>query len=261
MVFETELKKLGLNDKEAAVYLSCLQLGPSPVQPIARKAKVVRATTYVVLEALMEMGLVTKYKEGKKTLFAAEPPHQLGRLVEKEQEKIKEKQRELDNLLPELQVLMKSSEDRPTIRYFAGLEGLNAIRREMVMYSEAGDLWRNFTPVDHLDAVFGQNNIVYKQRSAKKIRSQTLMTTKSERLRDEMLITGNQGLSETRYIPPDRFPSSSGMTIYRDRIAIGNFTGKLGGVVIESDTMADMMIRLFELAWSTGFTADTLDKN
>src|SRR6185436_5706207 len=105
MIFEAELKKLGLKDKEAAVYLSCLQLGPSPVQPIARKAKVVRATTYVVLESLMNRGLITKYKEGKKTLFSAEPPRQLMRLLEKEREDIQEKQRELEHILPELQVI------------------------------------------------------------------------------------------------------------------------------------------------------------
>ena len=66
MEYIQELTNLGLKDKEASVYLSCLELGPSPVQPIARKAKVVRATTYVILESLMNMGLVTKFKEGKK---------------------------------------------------------------------------------------------------------------------------------------------------------------------------------------------------
>ena len=85
MVFQKELKRLGLKDKEAAVYVACLELGPSPVQQISRKAQVVRATTYVVLEALLERGLVTQYKEGKKTLFSAEPPRQLMRLLEKQE--------------------------------------------------------------------------------------------------------------------------------------------------------------------------------
>ena len=66
MEYIQELTSLGLKDKAAAVYLASLEIGPSPVQPIAKKAKVVRATTYVVLEELMQMGLVTKYKEGKK---------------------------------------------------------------------------------------------------------------------------------------------------------------------------------------------------
>ncbi|MBI3251348.1 MAG: TrmB family transcriptional regulator, partial [Candidatus Andersenbacteria bacterium] len=65
MEFIQALKHLGLKDKEAAVYLAALQLGPSPVQNIARRANVVRATTYVILEDLQKKGLVTHYKEGK----------------------------------------------------------------------------------------------------------------------------------------------------------------------------------------------------
>src|SRR3990167_6712494 len=81
-----ELMSLGLKDKEVVVYLSCLELGPSPAQVIAKKAGVVRATTYVILEELMNMGLVTKYKEGKKTMFSAEAPRQLLRLLERQEE-------------------------------------------------------------------------------------------------------------------------------------------------------------------------------
>ncbi len=250
MVFEKELKKLGLKDKEAAVYLASLQLGPSPVQRIARKAKVVRATTYVVLEALMKDGLVTKYKEGKKTLFSAEPPRQLMRLVEREQEYINDKKDELEALLPELQVLMKSSEDRPTVRYFAGVEGLHAMRQEMVMYTGSDDTWYSFTPIDHLTAVFGIEDVVYQQRLAKGIKSKTIFSTKSETLRKKFLLEEPiDTLTERKFVSPDYFPSQSGMTIFSDRIAIGSFTGKLGGVIIESAGMADMMRRMFELAW------------
>lgn len=91
MPFIQELKHLGLKDKEAAVYVAALQLGPSPVQVIARKAKVVRATTYVILEDLLKKGLVTSYKEEKKTLFSAEPPRQLMRLIEIEEEQLQDK--------------------------------------------------------------------------------------------------------------------------------------------------------------------------
>lgn len=250
MVFEEELKKLGLKDKEAAVYLASLQLGPSPVQRIARKAKVVRATTYVVLEALMKDGLVTKYKEGKKTLFSAEPPRQLMRLVEKEQEKINERKGELEDLLPELQILMRGAGDRPTVRYFEGREGLRVMRREMVMSTNSGETIYNFTPVDHLDAVFGRDELLYyEQRVAKKIHTKTIFTTKSKQLRQDVLSEFSK-YSERKFVPPESFPSTSGMSIFGNKIAIGSFTGKLGGVIVESDAMSDMMRRLFLLAWT-----------
>lgn len=257
MVFQKELKRLGLKDKEAAVYLSCLELGPAPVQQIARKAKVVRATTYVVLEALAQRGLVTQYKEGKKTLFSAEPPSQLMRLLEKQEETIEEKKHELTNMLPELQALIKISGERPSVRYFDGIEGLRAIRREMMMYSDASDTWYNFTPVDQLEAVLKREEEPWRrQRVAKKIKIKTIFTTRSPQTRRQMSETSDP-LSERRYISYELFPSTSGMTVFKDRIAIGSFTGKIGGVIIESSSMANMVRRLFELAWLGAESVDT----
>jgi sugar-specific transcriptional regulator TrmB len=250
MIMQKELKKLGLKDKEAAVYLACLELGSAPVQKISRKARVVRATTYVVLNALAQKGLVTQFKEGKKTLFSAEPPLQLTRLIEKREERLQEQKKELNTLLPELQALMKAGQGI-FVRYFEGTEGLRAMRQEMVMYTSPGDIWYHFSPIDHLEAVFGREETKYStQRVAKGIRSKTIFTTKSEKLKEELMATAVGELAERRFVSPDDFPSASGMTIFRNRIAIGSFTGKIGGVIIESDAIADMHRRLFELAWS-----------
>lgn len=250
MEYIQELTNLGLTDKEAAVYLSCLELGPSPVQPVARKAKVVRATTYVILDSLMKMGLVTKYKEGKKTLFSAETPHQLLRLLERQEEAIQEKQHDLESILPGLQMLTKAAGDKPSVRYFAGKEGLHAMRQEIIMYSHAGDTMLNFTPADHLNSVFPDNeDTYYPHRLAKGIYAKTLFTTKSDSLKKRWLIDNSTKKSEYRFVPSEKFPVPAGMTIFRDRLAIGSFTGKLFGVVIESEQMTSMMRSIFNLAW------------
>jgi sugar-specific transcriptional regulator TrmB len=250
MEYIQELTNLGLKDKEAAVYLSCLELGPSPVQPIARKAKVVRATTYVILDSLMNMGLVTKYKEGKKTLFSAETPRQLMRLLEKQEEQIREKEQSLESILPELQMITKAAGDKPLVRYFEGKEGLRAIRQEMIMYCRPEDMLYNFTPADHLLAVFPDDEDThYAQRIAKHVSAKTLFTTKSEKIKKHWI--SQTGLTERRFVSPERFPVPGGMTIYRDRIAIGSYTGKLFGAIIESQQVADMMRAMFELAWES----------
>ncbi len=250
MEYIQELRNLGLKDKEAAVYLSCLELGPSPVQPIARKSKVVRATTYVILESLMNMGLVTKYKEGKKTLFSAETPRQLMRLLERQQEEIQEKQHELETILPELQMLTKAGDDKPSVRYFEGKEGLHAIRQEIVMYPRSGDIIYNFTPADHMIGAFpAHEDRNFIQRVAKGVRAKTIFTTTSPTLKKKWLSAEYSKRTERRFVPPEKFPVPAGMTVYQDRIAIGSYTGKLFGAIIESEQMAQMMISLFELAW------------
>jgi sugar-specific transcriptional regulator TrmB len=257
MEFIQELKKLGLKDKEAAVYLASLELGPAPVQNIARKSKVVRATTYVILEDLMQMGLITHYKEGKKTLFSAEPPLQLNRLLEKQEEDIREKKEGLTHFLPELQAVIKSNTDRPSVRYFEGTEGLRAIRQEIVMYTQPGDIVYNFTPLDYINAIFPENSSsYYKQRVARGIQAKTIFTTSSQKIKKQILSLMAEHRTDFRFIPPELYPGGGGTTIFRDRVAMGTYTGKISGLIIENSELADMMRNLFDLAW---ITAETID--
>ena len=250
MEFLTELKKIGLTDKEAAVYLALLQMGPSPVQLAARKSKVVRATTYVVLEALAKKGLVTQFKEGKKTLFSAESPRQLLRVLEKQEEEIREKERELEVMLPELQVLMKSEGDRPSVRYFEGEEGIRAIRQEIIMYAKPGSIIRNLTPADYLEAQFPHDRHTYfKQRVAKRVRSKTIFTTTSQDHKDRLLSAEFAQLSERIYVSPEYFSSAGAITVFGDRVAMSSYVGETGGVIIESKTIANTMQDLHRLAW------------
>jgi sugar-specific transcriptional regulator TrmB len=68
------LIKLGLSEKEAAVYLATLELGEDTALNIAEKSQVNRTTTYVILEKLMKLGLASTVERGKKTVFVAEDP-------------------------------------------------------------------------------------------------------------------------------------------------------------------------------------------
>ena len=75
------LEKFGLPEKEAKVYLASLKLGPAPVQTIAKEAKVVRPTAYVMIESLQRRGLMGETKKGKRRLFIAGRPDHLRYLL------------------------------------------------------------------------------------------------------------------------------------------------------------------------------------
>ena len=90
-MLERDLQEIGLNEKEAKVYLAALELGQSVVQDIAKKAGVNRATTYFVIEGLMKMGLMSSFHKGKKQYFVAADPDRLIRVVEQEKGSIERK--------------------------------------------------------------------------------------------------------------------------------------------------------------------------
>ena len=250
MPYHDELKKIGLSEKESAVYQAALGLGPSTVQIIARHAKVARGTTYVVLEALMDQGLISKYNEGKTTLFVASPPRQLVRLLDRREEELRQYRTDLNRLLPELHAYMKGSNGKPNVRYYGGPEGLRAMRYEMARASRPGDTWYNFTPADYLHDVFGDGDFLFdKTRLARAIYSKTIFTTSSAERKNDILAIPYRKRIQRKFIPPEEFRGKSGITIYRDRVAIGNLTGTIGGVIIESRATADTMRDFFEALW------------
>lgn len=252
MDFEPDLKKLGLSDKEAAVYLATLGLGPSTVQQIGRRAKVARATTYLVLDSLVKTGLVTKYESEGKTLFAADNPLQLERILEKREEHLKESRQDLEELLPRLQAFVQASDDRPVVRYYDGLDGLKRIRSEMTMYSHPGDIWRHFSPIDAMRAVFKEEDFTYvQQRKAKRIHSRSIFTTKSNKVKAELLDSAQKKWAERKFIDPKRYTSSSGATFFAGRVALATYGGKMGATIIESESVAQMMAEFFDLLWDS----------
>src|SRR5579872_3888651 len=110
MTIQTILKNYGLNDKEIAVYLALIDLGPSPVRVIGQKAGVNRGTTYDILKELMQQGLVTYYHKRTKQYFAAEPPETIIHALESKQDQLEQIKKEVKQSLPELQSIFEKTE-------------------------------------------------------------------------------------------------------------------------------------------------------
>ncbi|MEX2054756.1 MAG: hypothetical protein WD972_01115, partial [Candidatus Andersenbacteria bacterium] len=154
-------------------------------------------------------------------------------------------------LLPRVEALMKNPNGQPIVRYYARRDGLQAMRQEMARYSTRGDTWYSVVPMDSLMAIFGKDEFLYyKQRCARGIKSQSIFSTTSESLRQKLFATAAVHCAERKYVPPTVYSSDSGLTIFRDRVAIGSFkNNKCSGLVIESASVATMMSELFNLAW------------
>ncbi len=240
-----ELEKLGLSDKEALVYLASLELGPSPVQVIARKAEVNRATTYVMIEALLQKGLMSTFDKGKKTLYTAEKPERLHRIVHHERASVDEKELVIKRLLPDLEAISDAAGERPKVSFFEGVEGLEAMR-ETIFESGANkmediisyDDLRHLLPEEH----WKKHN---KKLDIKKIKGRALFTTESGKENP----ADPTGLWEYKKLPHKLFPMHGELTVYGDRVAMIALRGKLVGVIVESKEMATMVRTLFDLAW------------
>jgi sugar-specific transcriptional regulator TrmB len=242
---ERELQKLGLSEKEAKVYLASLELGPSVVQLIARKAGVNRATTYVMIESLIKKGLMSSFEKGKKRFFTAEPPEQLLAILRKQESEIKEKEKSLEELLPELRALFAGAEEKPRVRFFEGLEGLKALQND-ILNSKFSSL-EEFVALDECYRILPPGEKDHRQKIAEKTKDipvRVIYTTSKGKILPQF-----EGKRERRFVPLEKFPFTTEINIYGSKVAIASCKGKVIGVIIENKDIADALRAFFNLAW------------
>lgn len=239
------LKKIGLSENEAKVYLALLGLGSSTAQQIAQKAELKRPTTYVQLETLMRRGLIASFEKGVKTFFRAEDPEHLKQVLEKEKEEQKERASTLENILPELGNLYLSAGERPRVRFFEGVEGLKTIQDEFLK-SRAKKI-KSVVNVDDVVEIFPTHPEKYAPRRVQKgIESKLIYTSKNGDILKE---SDAQMLRESKFIPPEKFPFSGDLAIYLNNVAMSVHRKKPFGVVIESEEIAKSLESVFDLLW------------
>ncbi len=131
--------KFGLSDKEIAVYLSLLKLGPSPVRKVASEAGVNRGTTYDILKSLQDQGLVSYFHEEKRQYFIAEDPKALIGALDSKKLKIDSLRSDLLALLPEFRSIQYVIEERPVVKFYEGLQGIRTILQDVLTSTEDYD--------------------------------------------------------------------------------------------------------------------------
>lgn len=240
-----ELKSLGFSDKEAAVYLAALQLGLSPIQDLAKKSGVNRATTYVLVDSLIKRGLIGVFiKEGRK-LFAAESPDKLVSLLRLQRQELEEKERELTAVLPQLLAIYNVEGAKPKIRYLEGFDGVQSV---MNFFEQSEGEFVQFVSIDEVE----------KLKAFFQFRSQHLNSLRRRGVSYRLLAAVDEpdfskipqlSGGEIRLIPTGRFPLKGDISVRGSTVFIYSFQEKMIGIVITSPDIANTVRQLFNLAW------------
>lgn len=241
-----QLKSIGLSDKEAKVYLAMLELGPSSMLEIAAKAGVNRPTAYVQIESLKKMGLVSTQTKGKKHLFIAEDPEQLGIVIDREKKFIEQKKDSLTEILPELKNIFHLAGEQPQVRFFEGKEGIEKMLQEFLKTKEK-IIYGISSRDDVVNALPLEEFKIYaKERVKKKIHSKWIYTSKEGPIGPEQ---EEEFLSRQKYISSEKLPFSADITIFDDSVAISALRGKLSGAIIQHKEIANSFRGLFDFVW------------
>ena len=241
-MLQKELENLGMDDKEAYVYLSLLEIGEANVAKISKKSGVKRTTVYNAIEALKEKGLVSSTIKKQNTLYLAEDPRKL-------EQHLGEKMLSLKSILPELLSLSNFIDKKPRIRYFEGIEGVKEAYRDTLNYPGRETLaWASQNAVKYFESDWLWKNYL-PRRIEKKIWQRAIVPNNPEMR--SFTSEDQKHLRRTKFIPKDKLPFEVEINLYGEqRIAIMSFEEKLS-LIVESKKIYNTLKNIFEIMWET----------
>ncbi|MFA6797247.1 MAG: helix-turn-helix domain-containing protein [Candidatus Paceibacterota bacterium] len=231
------LKNIGLNEKEARVYLALLKFDETDVSDIALEAGIKRPTTYIILDELRKKGLVLKIPNAKKAIYKAKAPDEL-------YEQSKNSIYQFEKYLPKLRAIAPSKQAIKTY-YFEGVDGIKD-----AMYYRINDL-DNST----IEGFWAKNDNIPKAVA------DIFEKWNIDRQKYKLLISGltpdhpstreyvekyKDFYSNLRFAMPSEYNSDISIEITKEfvRIIDGH---EMKGIIIENDRVADTVRQIFKL--------------
>lgn len=233
-MFEKYLQEIGLNEKEAAIYLALLEVDNASVIDVSKKTKINRSTVYFTLEGLMKKGLVSETQVGKKVHYQAEAPERLETYVERQKVLLTEKSKRLKDIIPELKGIQRKEGERPIIKFFEGREGVVSAYEEF--YSSLDDKEKGGYLIYNMDLLNDtysedEQERFYQIRANKKVLP-TVVYNKKEG--DHTFVS--KGV-RTR-LDADKYPISADISIVGDKIILSTLGDYISSFIIKSRDIA-----------------------
>lgn len=233
------LKQLGLSEKQAKIYLACLELGETSVKEMALKSGIKRTTIYDIIDDMLNAGYVRTTTKGKKIKYLATEPEELAILIKKREALLKQ-------ILPELNSLNNVGGGlKPKIWFFEGEEGLRTVYNDLLKYP--GTKVYGWASED-MERVLGEEwcmNYVTR-RAGKKIEENLIfpITDVMEKYKEG----DKKYLRKSKIVDPKKYKLNIEINIYEKRIAIMSGHDKMG-IIIESQPIAETMKLIFKMCW------------
>lgn len=233
------LKQIGLNEKQAKIYLAALELGETTVKEIAKKAEIKRTTIYDLIDEMIESGLIKQTIKESRKKFIATSPEELQMIIQKRETLLKQ-------IMPALNSMSNVDKIKPKIRFYEGREGLIEVYNDTLKHS--GEILA-FASEDILKVLGVDWAASYiRQRVKKRIYYKGIIS-KSALIEKEFIGKDQEQMRSSKIIDSQKYPFSNEIMIYgHQKIAIVSARDSMG-VIIESAEIYRTQKSIFELLW------------
>jgi sugar-specific transcriptional regulator TrmB len=246
-VLRGALTTLGCDDKEARLFLACFTRGSSTLPDLIKTSRLQRSTAYLVMDSLLQKGLVREdHRVYGKTFTALEPEGLMRKLAAK-QRQVGRQHLALEERLGELQAIYERSEVRPHVRTYQGVNGLLGVWRDILTAKSEILIWTNQATESKLFDTAQHNQFISERREAGHYARVLAVRNAAGR---KLQLGDRASLRETRLLPQD-IEFSAETYLYDHKVAVLDYNQDIIGIITESQQVAEAQRAMFETAWQT----------
>jgi sugar-specific transcriptional regulator TrmB len=233
-----QLKKLGLSEKQAEIYIAGLEIGQATILQIADKSKIKRGTVYELIDEMVSLGLFKKSIKGKKIFYIASDPNILKILQN-------ERTETLYSLMPMLRGLAKNTQDKPRVFFYDDLEDIRKVYLEKLSEQKTETL--GLGGLNFIEKLGNEWLLKYIQkRKLLNIKSKEITNVQAKKWQER----DERDLRETRILHNGK-NFEIGIEIYDECVILSSLVDEDLCLVIESKIVRDAMKTMFDIIWET----------
>jgi sugar-specific transcriptional regulator TrmB len=246
------LEQLHLSENEAVLYSLMLTLPHCSVQELCVRAPFPRTMLYYVLKQLITRGLVVAKREKSKTVYSAENPEHLYRLLEQKSKTFEQESLAIKTLIPQLKRTFRLKGNRPSVRTFDGVgEYQKALDDIIVSKPKEVLAYDQFLAKKPGHEVFAVHE---RTRISRKIKKRILFFANTSTL-SQVAKRSYDDFSVFRSIADSSVaPFSTNVMLYDGKILYTSYydTHEPTAILIEDHALYVMQKNIFESLWKRG---------
>lgn len=228
------LERFGLSHNETKVYLTLLKLGSAMAGKIAKEAMMDRTSCYDSLKRLLKKGLISYALEANRKLFKSENPSKLLSYL-------KEKEEDIEKILPELSSIYKQEKEKYNVTMFKGYKGVKSVFEDILKEAKGKE-----NLVIDSSGLFVEKMPYYAPHFIKGLEKNKIRVRHIVRRGKDIHPSKT---TEVRFFSKKLKETTITTNIYDNKIAIILWTDVPEAIIIENKGAADSYRDYFEILW------------
>lgn len=237
------LIKNNFSEKEAKIYLACLQLKIANVSTISRFAGEKRSTTYSVIKELKKKWIINEIDKNKIASYSAVSPENIA-------QKLEDQFADFKALLPAFSAFTEKFWIAPKIQFFEGLDWIKTIYDDILLSQVeiCAFLWTSDFPKfisSYLEKIF------FPEKIKRKVFSRTMLSDNIINRKNLKRVQARKYKREWKITKWLTFMENIIINIYGpNKVMIAVFTEKEPfGLVISSYYLYETLLSIFNFLW------------